>query len=544
MSKNNAIRVAGLGRAVSAILLVTVIISFVLTTTSCSKKFDYFKTDLSEYIEFTEDYKNFKLEVDIAKPHDIDVDVSILNMLYSDRAEKPLYNGGTVTSPITITSGDVVNIWYRGYLIGDDGEQIEVSGMSNFGGNEAYALSIGSNGFIPGFELNMIGKNTGDYSKFNKITSGEISEDYVLYISYSRTKNEDSSTKTTVTNERVVLTDDIDATYGQGIKEKLLSLKIGDKVDIKAVTEDASYTYTDLRISFATDCEDNPMKIECYFPYDYSKEDLRNETAYFEVYVDGVVVYDCPEFTDEYLKEKIEKEELNLTLEELNEYEGSSLVEKYRNFATESMNEIYEETYISMVADAFWTKLNGISKAKKYPDKEVQKIYDDFVADYSAQFISNGGQVYNSMTGQSKTYDTFDAYIAAYLGLGSAVKWQDFLYAQSEITIKERMAVYHIAKTENLVLSDEEFEKAYDQVFNEFLDEAVSQYLYYSGLDEDEMTEQEREEMLEECRDMVNSNFDEDFLTLRVYYNILQDVIIEWSEVSTLDDRRAYPQDK
>ena len=105
-------------RVIAALLLVVTLSLTLITATSCKKDFDYLKADLSDYIEFTEDYKNFKLNVDIAKPHDIDVDVAILNMLYSDRETTPRYDGATITSPVTITAGDVVDIWYRGYLKG------------------------------------------------------------------------------------------------------------------------------------------------------------------------------------------------------------------------------------------------------------------------------------------------------------------------------------------------------------------------------------------------------------------------------------------
>lgn len=544
MSKNNVIT-AGLGRAVAALLLLTVIVSLTFVTTGCSKKFDYMTADLDEYIEFTEDYKNFKLEVDIAKPHAIDVEVTILNMLYADRESAPLYDGGTVTSPITITSGDVVNIWYRGYLIGDDGEPIVVSGMSNFGSASPTSLAIGSNSFIPGFEYNMIGKNTGDYSKFNKITEGEITDGLIVYVSYSRVKGTDATTKISQTNERIVLSEDIDATYGAGFKDKLLSLTIGgDKTDFKTEIGESSYAYTDFKVNFATDCETNPMVVECYFPYDYGQANLRNETAYFEVYVDGVVVYDCPEFTDEYLQKKIEDKEINITLEKLNGYDGNTLTEKYRDFATKSMNEIYEETYQSMLSKAFWAKINEVTKAKKYPEKEVQAVYDGYVDDFSMQFINDGGQVVNSTTGQTQTYDTLDSYISASLGLGSTVSWQDYIYSQSEKAIKERIAIYYILRNENLVPDEATFKADYAAIEQEFIDEAIDQYLYYAGETKEDLTAEELKAVTEECREMVYTNFDETFFTIRTYYRTIDKVIGNWCEVSTLDNRRAYPQDK
>ena len=531
-------------RSITAALLLVVILCTTLITTSCAGKFDYLKTNLRDYVEFTESYKDYKLNVDIAKPHDIDVEVTILNMLYSDRAEKPRYDGATVTSAITLTAGDVVDIWYRGYLKDENGEEIFVDGMCNFTGTAPSSLALGSNNFVPGFELNLVGKNTGDIPKFEKITKGAITEDMVVYVNYVSTKGSDTSTKTTKSGVRIDLSSDVDAVYGAGVKDKLLNMNVGDSLDFTTNIGSASYTYTNFTVSFVTTCEKNPVVIECYFPYDYSMTTLRNETAYFEVYVDGVVVYDCPEFTDEYLQKKIEDKEIALTLDELNTYEGDSLTAKYRDFAEKKMYELYESTYDSMVEEAMWEYLTKISKAKKYPKKEVEKIYDDYVADLSSQFLSNGGVITNSY-GQSQTYSTFDAYVQAYFGLSSTTQsWKDVVYAECEGYVKERLVLYYILREENLLPTDDEFKAEYDKIVKEYHDESVAQFLEYVGKTKEDYTEEEYAEIVDECLDLVFDNFDEDYFKLRVYYNALAKAAITWPEVSTLDDRRAYPMDK
>ncbi len=543
MSKNNTINNSKrFGRAITAALLLFVILSLSLITTSCSKKFDYLKTDLHDYIEFTEDYKNFKVNIDIARPHEIDVEIAILNMLYNDREEKPLNGGNAITSPVTITTGDVLDVWYRGYIISDSGEKIDI-GISNFGNSKPVEFSIGANNLALGIDLALIGKNTGDFPKFEKITSGEINEDMMIYVSYTRTKGTDSKTKVTESAVRMDPTTDLDAVYGSGVKEKLLKMKVGDVIDFTATINGESYTYTDFTVDFVTTCEKNPVVIEGYFAYDYSKAELRNENVFFEIYIDGVVVYDCPEFTNEYLQKKIEDKEINLTLDELNEYEGKDLTDKYRAYAMKKMNDYYDESYKSMVEDAVWSHFAEISKAKKYPTDKVEEVYDDYVDDFSAQFISSGGKVTNAY-GQSQTYDTFDAYITASLGLNSTQKWQDVVYAECANYIKERLVMFYIIREENLLPTDAELKAEYDAEVDEFIEEAIDQYLYYSGTTKDDYTEEEYAEVVEECRDMVFSSFDEEYFTIRAYYRILAKTAITWPEVSTLNDRRAYPQDK
>lgn len=505
--------------------------------------FDYIKADLSKYVEFTGDYKNFTVNVDIAKPHDIDVDVSILNMIYSDRDSTPKYDGAVVTSPITITAGDQVHIWYRGYLIGDDGEKIVVPGMSNFGNDKSYDLGIGSNGFIPGFEYNLIGVNTAGYSKFVKITEGAISENQVAYISYTRTKGESKTDKITESTLRVVLSEDIDSTFGAGFKEKLLGLKVGEKVDLVAKLGETQYNYTDLTVNFVTECETNPIVVETYFPYNYGKTELRNETAYFEVYVEGVVVYDTPEFNDEYLKKKIDDKKLNVTLDELNAFEGATLVDKYRAYSENKMMELYEEEYKALVDQQIWEYYGKISKAIKYPQSKVDEIYDDYINDIYSQFISTGGYIYNSALGQYKTYDSFEAFAPVYLGASSST-WKTVVYNQSKDFVKERMVLFYILKTENLLPTEAEFKAEYDKIVQDYVDDAIEQYLDYYGKTREDYTDEEYEDVVKKCEDMVFSSFNKEHLEIRAYYTILARTTIDWPEVVTLDERRSYPQDK
>lgn len=531
----------------AAILVIALASAGIFAIVDYAKKdsgFNYLKSDLSKYVEFSSSYKDFSVNVDIAKPHDIDVDVTILNLIYTDRDETPRYDGAKVTSPITITAGDEVHIWYRGYLIGDDGEEIVVAGMSNFGNSAAYALGIGSNGFIPGFEFNLIGVNTGGYNKFEKITSGEVNEGQVAYITYTRTKGELKTDKITESNVRVELSDsDIDDTFGAGFKEKLMSLKIGDKVELTTTLGDTTYNYTDLTINFVTECEDNPIVIETYFPYDYQKEDLRNETAYFEVYVEGVVVYDTPEFTDEYLKGKIEDEEIKITLEDLEEFEGATLTDKYRAYCEKTMMDLYEEEYKTLVEEAIWEHYAKISTALKYPQLKVDKIYDDYIDDIYQQFISNGGYIYDSSSGKYTTYDSFESYAPVYVGASSST-WKTVVYAQAENFVKERIVLFYILRAENLLPSTEEFNAEYNKLLQEYLDEAVKQYLDYYEKTREDYTDEEFEDVIEECRDIVFSSFEEEYFEMRTYYNILAKTMIDWPEVITLDERRAYPQNK
>ena len=532
--------------AVTSALLVIVILTLMLVGTSCKKEeqFSYFESDLSQYVSIDSDYKNLKVEIDIAKPRDIDVDVAIINMLYSDKSETPLYNGGYVTYP-NISVGDAVDIWYRGYLLGDDGEKIEVAGMSNFGNASPHTLNIGSNAFIPGFEYNLIGADTKNSPKFVKITEGKLAENQVAYVTYTKVKGTDESTKTTESNIRIDLSGDVDADFGSGVKETMLTLAVGDKVDINTTIDGTSYSYRDFTVNFVTECETNPILVECYFPYDYQQTNLRNETAYFEVYVVGAIEYKCPEFTDEYLTDKINNKKINVTLDELNKYDGETLVAKYRAFAEKTMTDLYQNTYDSMAEEAVWDKIVSLAKVSKYPTELVEEIYQSYIDEIKYEFKTTGGQLTNSYTGQAQTYSTFDTFAAAYVGVSGTVSWRDQVYVQAESFIKERLVLFYILRTDNLLPTEEVYNAEIAKVKEEYLNEAIEQYMYYDGnKTRVDYTDAEYEKVVEECKDIVDSSFDDDYFIIRAHYEILCKEMMSWATVSTLDDRRAYPLDK
>lgn len=533
----------------SAILVAILIATGIVSLVNAIKNdvgFDYLKSDLSNYVEVDGDYKNFKLEVDIAKPRDIDIDVAIISMLCKDKSETPRYDGALVTSDMELGVGDIVKIWYRGYLIGNNGEQINVTGMSNFTGNAPSDLELGSGSFVPGFELNLVGKNTGDADKFEKITSGSVNENYYIYATYKRTEGS-STTKSSFNSVRMDLSSDLDKEYGVGFKEKVLSGVIGTAFDFKATTaEGVEYSYTDFKIDFAIKRDMKPLVIECYFPYDYNTANLRNETAIFEVYVDGVVDYDAPEFNVEYLQGKLDDEDFGLDEEDIADYEGETIVDKYYAYAKETLDELYEEEYKELVKKAIWTEYLKMFKIKKYPGAKVNEVYDAYIQEMKDQFDSTGGQVYNSYTGSYQTYQTLDTYAMAYLGLSStsAITWQDYIRSQSESVIKEKLIMYYILRTENLFVSDEDFAKLYDATRQEYLDAYVEQYLEYEDKTREDYTDEEYEEFLEARKKEIFSYYGEDHFTENTYYHIVEKNFLEWPEVSTLDERRAYPVDK
>lgn len=126
-----------------------------------SATFDLLADDLSEYIEIdSKYYKGYTAEIN-NKHIDFLVENEIIKTLCTNKdKENPVEDGDGI-----ISVGDVVFIFYNGYYLKGE-EKVYFTGGSNVG-KSSYELEIGSGGFIPGFEYNMIGKNPADYDTDN-----------------------------------------------------------------------------------------------------------------------------------------------------------------------------------------------------------------------------------------------------------------------------------------------------------------------------------------------------------------------------------------
>lgn len=533
--------------AVLMVAVITVSVILIVKEVKKDKNFDYLTSNLDKYISIPADkYKNYSLNIDIAKPHyDIDIDTAILSILAADRGK--VLNDGALVSPATITPGDEVSIWYRGYLLGEDGSEILVDGMCNFSSTQAQTLTIGSGQFVPGFELNLSGKNTADYTKFNKISEGTVTEGQIAYVSFSRlveggNTSKDTEKKTAV---RINFADtNLDATYGEGFKERILGATIGQEMEFSVTLNGKVYNYSKTKVDFVTDCEGkNPIVVECYFPYDYSNTILRNETAYFEVYVDGVVQYENPEFNEEYILKKVKEKGSAITEAELRTYEGDTLVDKYRSYAKEYLDKAYEENYRSMVEDAMWQHYLEIAEVKKYPQTKVDAIYKEYIDDVDYQFEQTSGSIQNQITGEYEYHDNVDDFAIAYLGLTYSENqdWKAVLRTMSEELVKERLVLYYLMDKENLIPDDSTFQTKYEAVRQEYLDEYVAQYLEYEEKTASDYTAEEYYAFVEARKKELFDYYDEDYFKETTFYEIALDNFVTWPTVSTLNDRRAYP---
>lgn len=381
-----------------------------------------YKMDLSEYIELDSSlYKSITVEIKPNEVSDLDVNNYIIQILCSNKNKTALEEGDGI-----ITVGDVVNIFYKGYYLTEDenGEEKRVyfDGGSNVG-SSSYALEIGSGGFIPGFEYNMISKNAADYDS------------------------------------------------------------------------------------------ENPMIVEAYFPENYGVSELNGKTAYFEVFVarneDGsfkMTEYSAPELNEDFIKST-----LKFTDEILAEYDGETVEEKYVSYIRHSLEwdgiSAEEEIW-----NAFWETVFDAAVIKKYPEKHVDKAYNEIV------------EYLDSLYAYYSVYYTYDQLACMYFGLASGSDWKPAARAAAEDQIKQYLIFYYVMDVEGLDPTPEE----YEVLFDEYLTDALKE----NGVTEDKFnTEEEFLEHKKQYKAQMLLSKGEEYFEEIIYFSLGYDAIIEYAEV-------------
>ena len=338
MSKNNILKrlspIHIVALICAAVIFVTVVVSSIFyirnAVQGTKREFDYTKETLTDYITLG-DYENLTVAPEYNKLRAVDVKSSILTLVAGEKN----YSSDEITSYNTatkITTGDVVNIYYRGYVLEEDGSRDYMNGMTNLAGStyatmKSYALSIGADTFIAGFSLALDGKTVGDFPKMEVTRNDEVvTGDVIAFVTYTRypmTTNQYSGVETqgtveSATSTIVDLTDKeaVIAAYGEEFYNAIVGVANDPETEadetiaaakangenvvtnttkgIRTTTEDGTnYKYTKIAVEYtmAADYYENYQPIEVEFPADYSTSALAGKTAYFQILIESVKEY-------------------------------------------------------------------------------------------------------------------------------------------------------------------------------------------------------------------------------------------------------------
>ncbi len=506
-------------------IIASIIVGVALNSKN-KKSFDFMTADLSKYVYVSEAlYDGYGVDINIPEPTELDVEYAIIELRCANKT-KPDDKTPINAPGVTIDVGDVANIYYRGYYYDDDGIKTYFDGGCNFD-ESLYSLEIGSGEFIPGFEYNLINKNQKDYATLEKLSSGQTQYGDIVQLTYS-VFYADGTTAQAKTALIDLADPSLDQTWGEGfsayfnvalgkpIGELFAGENSNDTLTVKSVKADGTDLYYNMkineayRVNYGSNGDKDKLEVEAYFPYDYDEASLCGRTATFEVYIVTAQDYDAPDFTDEFITDT-----LNVSAEELADYEGESLADKYKNLIRAELWEEYEAEVRAAKEDAFWEQVLAGAEYKALPESEVEAYYEEYVAEVT--------EIYGS--GYSDYYDSLDSFAIAYLGLSTSDDWKAVLRSDAEESIKQKLVFYYIIREKDFIPNDDEYAELYESIFVEYL----QSYLDYYEITE---STENYEAKVAEGRKVVTEAYGADYFEELVIYEYAMEKIVALAVVN------------
>lgn len=474
------------------------------------RDFNYMEADLSKYVTLSaEDLKNIKMTVRVDKPTEEDVESQIISLLVQHKTLAP----GEHDPDAVIQYGSVVNFYYAGYLLSADGRREYFSGGSNLSNAAPYTLTIGSNGFIPGFEPDMIGVRPSDTTVPTIIKEGTLAEGDTVHVNV--TGFHPNGKGLSLSAQPMVLTPALDEEYGEGFYELLLGATLDTNLCAQTMTlesAEGTFVYTNIRPVYKA-VGGKAHTVEAYFPLDYTEASLQGKTAYFEVYIKDTTSYVLPELTDAFLTDTV-----GILPEKLASYEGSTLVERYKSYIWEALEEEYESALLSASEEAFWEKIVAIATVKRVPRAAWLEVYDDYMEDMKSTY-----EDYLVNTGYTEVIYPFETFCVEYLRLAEGESYKKHVRELSKQTAGEKMIFFYAIQLLEVAPNEEELKAAYDE---NLLDLAEQ----YSGLDEsyyESQTDPDKKKAayeeylasIEKTKVALRETLGEEYLLESAYYN-------------------------
>lgn len=483
-----------------------------------SKELDYINGNLSRYVHIArEDYLNFPVEILRENISEIEIEDALMRSLAAHKDGTPLHGGAALTNGV-IGVGDDVTMYYRGYTVDGDGNHNYFGGGCNFADEEPESQIIGSStrAMYPGFELGLIGVDPYYYSNanngFSVKTSGTVGESDVIVVSYIVFYSDGTAKQ--ISNEVISLSETtLDAEYGEGFREFFVGKKIGEIEDkFECEGENGITTiYGEFKIEKAITLGKNPIVVTAFAPKNIDVAQIAGQTLYFEVYVKNFIDYVAPEANDAFVTEK-----LKLSAADLSQYEGDSLIDKYRKKLEAELIEERTAAEKTMIEDALWELLMSKAVFKRLPAKEVENQYQRYYDELYSQYES-----------YSYAYSSFEEFARASLDLDYTESWQDVLKSDAEEAVKNKLVFYYVLRAEDFIPVGEEF----DRLFESSVEDHVVSYIENAYGDK-EFTEEQYASTVASVRKIVMDYYGEAYFRETVYYSYGMDKLLTLAKVN------------
>ena len=198
--------------------------------------------------------------------------------------------------------------------------------------------------------------------------------------------------------------------------------------------------------------------LELTFPDPYTNNpDLAGKDVVFTVTVDSIERVKAPELTDELVAANPE------------EFESMATAAEYREHVKEHLTEEAESTNDKKLINAAWDYVLKNSTFIKYPDGLLDKYVDRYLDYYEHTVAANKNQHLKAYV-KDQGYESVAAFTEA------VVK------PEAETALKERIALYAVAKLMEVTVTEEEVKAQAETYYKENIEPSIQFYSAYLGI--------------------------------------------------------------
>ena len=167
------------------------------------------------------------------------------------------------------------------------------------------------------------------------------------------------------------------------------------------------------------------------FPDDYGKTDLQGKAVEFKVTINSKKKISVPKLNTEFVKKNSK----------------FTTVKEYKEGVKKELLNQKQKSLDSTVKQELWSRIIDKSKAKKYPEKELNEA------------MSQANKLEESYKAQAKNYGmNWDAYLKTVMRTDKK-GFEKLKQEYAKNIVFNRMVMYSIARSENISLSNREYKK-------------------------------------------------------------------------------------
>ncbi|MBR2344026.1 MAG: hypothetical protein IKA64_07225 [Clostridia bacterium] len=515
---------------VTAIVLlvatVATVITLLIINIQKQKRINYLSDNLGKYVSVSpEVYRNIKYTSTLDPVGERDVDVAISRLLAQNKGAAE--NGGAFMRWLTLSVGDTVELYYRGYTL-EGGVRSYFDGGCNLyamleertqAEKEKDYIELGSGTLL--FEEELLGYKTVDYATLEASDLGTVLDGDILYITYS-VINPEGNDQTNVPTHVSLVDGSAEALFGEGFNDFILGKPVGKLLPDSFVSagEGGDRVFYDITVHGRFSLtEGEVLTVETYFPEDYQAEDMRGVIAYFEIFVMGGIEYSVPEYNDEFITDT-----LGVSAADLRYYLGDTLAERYRAYLLDTLQEERAARLNALVEEKIWEELFRGASIKRLPRFEVDAVYTEMLLNLEAEYA-----YYES----SGIYSSIGDYVIQTYGLPAGTDFRDYIREEAELSVKERLIFYTVARQEGLLPEGEEFERVRDEIYNDTLERYLeSANCYPDKYETEEKYLEARAAFEKQMKAFYDENYGEDYFTVEGHYRYVMNMLCELVDVT------------